>query len=48
MISTARQSILWDDNDDMERLREGLDNLIRIIGIDWKKRRKASKERKSF
>ncbi len=46
MISTARQSVLWDDNEDMERLREGLDNLIRIIGIDWKKRRKASKDEK--
>lgn len=46
LISTARQSILWDDNEDIQTLKKSLDSLIRIIGADWRIKRKESKEEK--
>ena len=44
LISTARQSILWDSNQDIMDIQHALDQLIRIIGKQWREKRKSKKE----
>lgn len=46
IIATARQSILWDENEDIKTLKLGLDTLVKKIGNDWKKKRKETKSKK--
>lgn len=43
VISTNRQSIVWDDPD-MELLKNFLKQLISKVSIDWRKKRKENKE----
>lgn len=43
-ISTARQSILWEESDKTELLRNDLKKLISIIALDWREKRKTKKE----
>ena len=45
LISTARQSILWDSNPDILAIRNALDKLVRIIGMQWREKRKTKKEK---
>lgn len=39
LIATDRKSLLWSSNEDTIMLRESLDEVLKIIGRDWRKRR---------
>lgn len=43
-ISTARQSILWEDNEEIEQLRNDLDKLVMKVSNQWRIKRKEKKE----
>ncbi|MFC3419045.1 ATP-binding protein [Salinicoccus hispanicus] len=38
-IGTARQSVLWDQSEQLEELKNHLDNLVKYIGREWKRKR---------
>ncbi|EHH1632733.1 ATP-binding protein [Enterococcus faecalis] len=44
LISTARQSILWDEEEDVHKLKIGLDALTKKVENEWRKKRKEKKE----
>lgn len=43
LIGTARQSILWDQDEDIAKIREYLDDLINNINREWRKKRAEKK-----
>ena len=43
-ISTARQSILWEDNEDLCDLKSNLNKVVMKVSNEWRARRKAKKE----
>ena len=44
LIGTARQSILWEQNEEIKQIREYLDELVKTIGNEWRKKRAETKE----
>ncbi|WP_064687191.1 ATP-binding protein [Enterococcus faecalis] len=44
-ISTARQSILWEDNEEIEKLRNDLNKVVMKVSNEWRNKRKAKKEK---
>lgn len=45
-VSTDRRSLLWDQNEDISKLKEGLDELTRKINYKWRENRKSDQETK--
>lgn len=45
-VSTDRRSLLWDQNEDLSKLKEGLDELIKKINYKWRENRKNDQETK--
>jgi hypothetical protein len=45
-VSTDRRSLLWDQNESLIKLKDGLDELVKRIGYDWKEKRKKKQEGK--
>lgn len=43
-ISTARQSILWEDNEELNNLKTNLNKVVMKVSNDWRAKRKAKKE----
>ncbi|RJS58139.1 hypothetical protein CJ481_20805 [Bacillus subtilis] len=43
-VSTDRRSLLWDQTEELIKLKEGLDELIKKIGYNWKEKRKETQE----
>lgn len=43
-ISTARQSILWEDNEDIEELKNSLNKVVMKVSNEWRDKRKAKKK----
>lgn len=43
VIGTARQSILWEKNEELEQIKSNLDTLIKDIEKDWRRKRAEQK-----
>ncbi|MBN8193395.1 ATP-binding protein [Bacillus sp. NTK074B] len=45
-VSTDRRSLLWDQNENLSILKDGLDELVRKINYKWRENRKIEQETK--